>query len=121
MGNFDPPPSYTPTAAPAEYAVSAEPGHHEQQGSGLQKLTISNDVHNKTSGGNRPGGHSQTLKGPHGPEADSRTSTSEVGWVSKNMTAKRRLSKVLQLGSPVNSHSKLKLWMHDHNNAMIWD
>jgi hypothetical protein len=37
------------------------------------------------------------------------------------MTAKRRLSKVLQLGSPVNSHSKLKLWMHDHNNAMIWD
>ncbi|CAN9179267.1 unnamed protein product [Alternaria alternata] len=121
IGDFELPSSYTPTAAPPEYEIPFESEHNEKRGSGLQKSNVSNGIKNKTAGDDRPNGYSQTLREPHGLEADSRIYTSMGGWASKRKAPKSRLLKVQQQDSQINSHLEAKPWMNDYNRAKITD
>ncbi|KAI4664192.1 uncharacterized protein J4E79_003694 [Alternaria viburni] len=65
-GVFEPPPPPATGAAPTEYEIPTEPEHRLNRDPGQQKLSINDTVTNKTAGDGNPGGHKQTLKGPHG-------------------------------------------------------
>ncbi|KAI4961175.1 hypothetical protein J4E86_000201 [Alternaria arbusti] len=65
-GVFEPPPPSATGAAPTEYEIPTEPEHRLNREAGQQKFSINDTVTNKTAGDGKPGGRSQTLKGPHG-------------------------------------------------------
>ena len=65
-GVFEPPPPPATGAAPTEYEIPTEPEHRLNRDAGQQRFSINDTVTNKTAGDGNPGGHKQTLKGPHG-------------------------------------------------------
>ncbi|KAI4676845.1 uncharacterized protein J4E84_009440 [Alternaria hordeiaustralica] len=65
-GVFEPPPPSATGAASTEYEIPTEPEHRLNRGAGQQKFSVNDTVTNKTAGDGKPGGHNQTLKGPHG-------------------------------------------------------
>jgi hypothetical protein len=63
FGMFEPPAT---GATPSGYEIPVKPEHHTQRDNGQQRLFTNNPVTNSTAGNGKPGGHSQTLKIPHG-------------------------------------------------------